>query len=70
MNKIMEYQYWDKETETLPREELEKLQLRLLRETVERALHTPFYNKVLSSVGITRGEDITSLRDLAKIPFT
>jgi phenylacetate-CoA ligase len=25
---------------------------------------------VLSSVGITRGEDITSLRDLAKIPFT
>jgi len=70
MNKIKEYQYWDKETETLPRDELEKLQLRLLREVVDRALHTPFYSKVLSSVGITRGEDITSLRDLAKIPFT
>lgn len=70
MNKIKEYQYWDKETETLPRDELEKLQLRLLREAVDRALHTPFYSKVLSSVGITRGEDITSLRDLAKIPFT
>jgi phenylacetate-CoA ligase len=70
MNKIMNYQYWDKETETLPREELEKLQLKLLRESVDRALRTPFYKKRLSQAGISAGDDILSLRDLEKIPFT
>lgn len=70
MNKRVQYQYWDKEIETLSREELEKLQIRLLRESVERALQTPFYKKRLLQAGISSGDDIKSLKDLENIPFT
>lgn len=70
MNKRVQYQYWDKETETLSREELVKLQIRLLRESVERALQTPFYKKRLLQAGISGGDDIKSLKDLEDIPFT
>jgi len=64
------YQYWDKEMETLPREELEAFQLSALRETVGRALRTPFYKQRLGTVGIRDEEDIRSLADLSRIPFT
>lgn len=67
---MVHYQYWDKETETLPRQDLERLQLRLLRETIDRALTTPFYNKRLSQAGITGGDDIKNLGDLARVAFT
>lgn len=66
----MQYQYWDKETETLPRAELEALQLRLLKQAVDRALTTPFYAKRLSAAGIKSSDSIETLADLRKIPFT
>ncbi|WP_319477280.1 phenylacetate--CoA ligase [Marispirochaeta aestuarii] len=56
--------------ETVPREELEKLQLARLRETVGHALKTPFYSRRLGRIGISRPEDIESLEDLKKIPYT
>lgn len=70
MNRVIDYQYWDKETETLPRDELEALQLRLLRDTVDRALRTPFYKDRLERAGIRSGGDIKTLQDLSRIPFT
>ncbi len=66
----MNFQYWDKEMECLPREDLEIHQLKALKEVVGRALQTPFYKERLGGVGITRAEDISSLADLSKIPFT
>lgn len=66
----MEYQYWDKETETLPRPELEALQLSLLRSAVDRALKTPFYASRLEKAGIGGGADLRTLADLRRIPFT
>ncbi len=66
----MEYQYWDKETETLPRPELETLQLGLLRKAVDRALATPFYAKRFAEAGIGSGSELRSLADLRRIPFT
>ncbi len=66
----MIFQYWDKDKETLPREDLEKHQLKALRETVGNALKTPFYKERLRGVGITRAEDVGSLADLSRIPFT
>ncbi|RKY72250.1 MAG: phenylacetate--CoA ligase [Candidatus Latescibacterota bacterium] len=61
--------FWEREVELLPREELEALQVKRLRETVARALSSPHYGKVLGGKGISP-EDIRSLEDLRRIPFT
>jgi phenylacetate-CoA ligase len=66
----MTHQYWNKSIDTMPREELEALQVEKLRQAVGWALRTPYYAKVLPSVGIKSAEDIRSLADLQRIPFT
>lgn len=66
----MECKYWNKNIETLGRDALAKLQLKLLKETIACALRTPFYKKRLEKVGISSPEDIKALEDLKKIPFT
>ncbi len=59
---------WSKE-ETLPREELEKLQLERLKETVNRVYEkVPAYRKKMNEAGV-KPEDIKELKDLAKLPF-
>ena len=59
---------WSKE-ETLPREEIEALQLERLKETVFRVYEkVPAYRKKMDEAGI-RPEDIKTLKDLAKLPF-
>ena len=61
--------YWQKELETLTREELEKLQLEGLKQTIKLASNSPFYKKQFEEHHITP-ESITSLADLQRIPFT
>ncbi|MBO7250771.1 MAG: phenylacetate--CoA ligase [Clostridia bacterium] len=59
---------WSKE-ETLPREELESLQLERLQETVNRVYaKVPTYRKKMEDAGV-KPEDIKTLKDLAKLPF-
>ena len=59
---------WSKE-ETLPREEIEKIQLERLQETVQRVYdRVPAYRKKMEEAGVCP-EDIKELRDLAKLPF-
>ncbi len=54
----------------LPREEIEALQLRRLRETVERVYHlVPFYRKKFDELGL-KPEHIKGLEDLKNLPFT
>jgi phenylacetate-CoA ligase len=61
---------WDR-AETLPREQLEELQLRRLRSAVARVLRgQPFGAERLASAGITAAGDIGSLADLSRVPFT
>lgn len=62
--------YWEKDLETLDRGSLAQLQLKLLKVTIDRALHTPFYQKRLPKAGIKSADDLKSLEDLKKIPFT
>lgn len=62
-------EYWQKDIETMNREDLEKLQLERLKKTIEAAGNSPFYNKVFKENGIT-ADSIQSLDDLQKIPFT
>ncbi len=62
--------FWDQKTETLDRGALEQLQLQRLQATVRRvAAHVPFYQQKLAESGV-RQEDIRSLADLRKLPFT
>jgi len=61
---------WNEEFETLPREALEALQLKRLKKTVARVYEkVPFYQRKFKEMGITP-DDIQSLADLAKLPFT
>ncbi len=62
--------YRDETLETLGRSELQNLQLKNLKETVAMALKTQFYKKRLNKVGIKAADDIQTLADLNKIPFT
>ncbi len=64
-----EKMYWEKEIETISREELETLQIERLRETVKKAAASHYYNDLFEKLGFTH-EAITSLDDLKKIPFT
>lgn len=61
--------YFQKELETMPRAELEKLQLERLKTSVARAYTVPVYEKKFKEAGITPA-DIKSLDDLKKLPFT
>ncbi len=56
--------------ETLPREDLEALQLRRLRNLCARVYATvPFYAKRFAEVGVTP-DDIKTLDDVRRLPFT
>lgn len=61
---------WDQKHETMPREELEALQLERLRQTVKRVYNNvPMYKQRLDEAGIGT-ESIKSLDDMEKLPFT
>jgi len=61
---------YDMQMETLPREDLEALQLRRLKNLVERVYHNvPFYKKKLDELRV-KPTDIRSLNDLKTLPFT
>ncbi|MEJ2069156.1 MAG: phenylacetate--CoA ligase [Syntrophobacterales bacterium] len=60
----------DHYAETLPREELEVLQLRRLQALLERVYHlVPFYRQRLDEVGF-KPEHLRTLADLEHLPFT
>ncbi|MEG2857688.1 MAG: phenylacetate--CoA ligase, partial [Clostridia bacterium] len=61
--------FFQKEIETMPREEIRALQLTRLRESAARAYTVPLYKKKFDELGI-KPDDIKSLDDLRKLPFT
>jgi phenylacetate-CoA ligase len=61
--------YWNKE-ETLPRKELEELQLAKLQAVVKRVYdRVPFYRQKFDALGL-KPEHIKKLADLRNLPFT
>ncbi|MDR0464775.1 MAG: phenylacetate--CoA ligase [Treponema sp.] len=66
----MTYQYWDPQIEKMQRGDLEALQLQKLKTEIGYALRTPFYKERLSKCGIKSSDDIKTLDDLNRIPFT
>ncbi len=62
--------YWNKKIETANRNELRKHQLQLLKEQVKYCYeNTAFYRNKFKSAGI-KPDDIKTLEDAQKIPFT
>ncbi|MPZ90463.1 MAG: AMP-binding protein [Actinobacteria bacterium] len=61
--------FWNKRHETMPRDELEALQVHKLRHLVEWANErVPYHAKRLSDAGVT-ADSIQSLDDLRRLPF-
>lgn len=62
--------HWNEEFETMPLEKMREFQTRKLRETVEWVHErVPFYTQKLDDKGV-RAQDIESIDDLSKLPFT
>jgi len=61
---------YNEDFETLPREVLETLQLKRLKQVVQRVYHTVgFYRRAFDEAGV-QPDDINTLDDLRKFPFT
>ena len=77
MSSIIEnYKYMDNQSpylhpqyETMSREELNKLQLERLQQTVRHCMNNAIYQKKFKEAGITP-DDIKTLDDVRKLPFT
>jgi phenylacetate-CoA ligase len=62
--------YWNREIETMPAQELKKLQLKELKALVKHCYeNSVFYRKKFDGAGL-KPESVRSLDDLTKIPFT
>lgn len=62
-------EYFQPEFETMSRDKLRALQLERLQDTVRRCMNSPFYKKRFDEIGLSP-DDIKTLDDLKKIPFT
>jgi phenylacetate-CoA ligase len=61
---------YNEEFETLPREALEALQLKRLQQVAQRVYHTVgFYRRSFDEAGV-KPEDLKTLEDLKRFPFT
>lgn len=65
----MNEEYWQPQIETMPRKELEQLQLKKLRQTISIALNSKMYKHKFDELHITP-DTIKTLDDIRKIPFT
>ena len=62
-------EYFNPSMETMTREQIEELQLKRLKATVQHCMDSAFYRKRFDDIGLSP-DDIKSLDDLRKIPFT
>lgn len=66
----MDGKYWNEKIETMPVEELRNYQLQKLKAQVKHCYeHSSFYHKKFDEINL-KPDDIKSLADLSKIPFT
>ena len=61
--------FFDEKMETMTRAEIEALQLERLQATVQHCMNSPFYRSRFEEIGL-KSEDIKSLDDIRRIPFT
>ena len=61
--------FWNEKLETLKGDALRELQLKKLRKTLVMSQNIPFYKRMFNDAGL-KVDDIKTLEDLHKIPFT
>ena len=61
--------FFDKKMETMTRAQIEALQLERLQATVRHCMNSPFYKSRFEEIGL-KPEDIKTLDDIRRIPFT
>jgi len=61
--------YWEEHIETLPRQDLEKLQVQRLRDSVSKAQNIPFYQEKFKALSIDP-DKIKTIESLRSLPFT
>jgi phenylacetate-CoA ligase len=61
--------YWENELETLKRNDLEKLQVKSLKNTIESAMNSPYYGNLYKQMGLS-ADSVKSVSDIRKLPFT
>ena len=65
----MEQNYYQKEIETMPREEMKKLQSEKLKKQVRHVYeNVPYYRELMDKKGVSP-DDIGGIEDLHKLPF-
>ncbi|MDR2502387.1 MAG: phenylacetate--CoA ligase family protein, partial [Oscillospiraceae bacterium] len=66
---MSEKKFWNEKIETLPREKLEALQLKALKEELAFAYaNSPYYRRAWQEAGVSP-DDVKTLSDIAKLPF-
>jgi len=66
---VIEFPYWEKEIETLPVQDLKKLQIQRLGETINKVQAVPFYKEKFEATSI-HPDKIKSLDAVRFLPFT
>ena len=61
--------FFDEKMETMTRAQIEALQLERLQATVRHCMNSPFYKNRFEEIGL-KPEDIKTLDDIRRIPFT
>ena len=61
--------YWENELETLKRNDLEKLQVKRLKDTIQSAMNSPYYGNLYKQMGLSP-DSVKSVSDIQKLPFT
>jgi phenylacetate-CoA ligase len=61
--------YWENELETLKRNDLEKLQVKRLKDTIHAAMNSPYYGNLYQQRGLS-ADSVKSVSDIRKLPFT
>lgn len=69
MSHVIPNRIWEPQAETMPRNDLEALQLARLRETVARVANVPFYKEAFAELGVGP-DNIKTLDDIRRLPFT
>ncbi len=65
----MKEQYWQEELEALGRNDLKRLQVQRLNETIGHAARSPFYGELFKQKNINAG-DIKDISQIRNLPFT
>ena len=61
--------FWNREVETMSRDQLEALQLKGLQKSLKRVWSNEWSRHLLQSHGFANPEDVKTLDDLQKLPF-